>query len=308
MDLFARESTSPTEIQTPTPTTTAPPRLDTAFKPTARLYPSPIHDRMHFGTSQQNITGMAGMSPNGVGAALAGLHSGSVSPRTVTAPKAVQFVLVFQHSPYQGRLPLRVSIYPHDTTDSIITTVKNFYGLYSGPGISKGVSFEDEDGNTLIARYENFKGNMIVRVRVIDEPLGPDYHAALGGAQSHLNADGYPTQAYSHAPRPTSRTSRMRSPSPNGGRGRRSNSTGANPIAGKKGRSRSSKNRSQTNGDGHGDSFSGYSSGDGAGSSSRSKEQLGNTDISVENIVEGGRRKRTKFESSVSSLLLVGAQ
>ncbi|KAH6854340.1 hypothetical protein B0I37DRAFT_26896 [Chaetomium sp. MPI-CAGE-AT-0009] len=298
MELFAREPASPTQTKTPT----APPRLDTAFQPTTRLYPSPIHDRMHFGTSQQNITGMAAMSPNGTGAALAGLHSGSVSPRTITVPKAIQFVLVFQHPPYEGRLPLRVSIYPHDTTDSIITTVKNFYGLYSGPGISKGVSFEDEDGNTLIARYENFKDHMIVRVRVIDEPLGPDYHAALFGAQSHPNANGYPVQESqhldNHAPRPTSRTSRMRSPSPNSGRGRRSNSTGANPIAGKKGRSRSSKNRTQTNGDGHGDSFSGYSSGDGAGSSSRSKEQLGNTDISVENIVEGGRRKRTKFESS----------
>jgi hypothetical protein len=206
-----------------------------------------------------------------------------------------------------------VSIYPHDTTDSIITTVKNFYGLYSGPGISKGVSFEDENKNTLIARYENFTNNMIVHVRVIDEPLGPEYHAALNGAQSYHNADGYPAQGPqqldAHASRPTSRTSRARSPSPNGGRGRSSTSMGANHTAGKKGRSRSSKNRTQVNGDGHGDSFNGYSSGDGAaGSSSRAKEQLGNTDISVENIVEGGRRKRTKFESSVSSLLLGGIQ
>lgn len=99
----------------------------------------------------------------------------------------------------------------------------------------------------------------------------------------------------------------MRSPSPNGGRGRRSTSTGGNPASGKKGRSRSSKNRSRVNGDGHGDSFNGYSSSDGtAGPSSRAKEQIGNTDISVENIVEGGRRKRTKFESSVGYPLFVG--
>jgi len=47
--------------------------------------------------------------------------------------------------------------------------------------------------------------------------------------------------------------------------------------------------------------MNGYSSGDGAPSSAsgKTKEQLGNTDISVENIVEGGRRKRAKFESSV---------
>ncbi|KAL2160624.1 hypothetical protein VTH06DRAFT_1312 [Thermothelomyces fergusii] len=243
---------------------------------------------------------MSAMSPNGTGPMPAGSHSGSVSPRTVptATPKAVQFVLVLQHSPYQARLPLRVSIYPHDSTDSIITTVKNFYGLYSGPGISKGVSFEDENGNTMIARYENFTNNMIVRVRVIDEPLGPEFHAALGGA--HYQANGYAAQGLdAHASRSTSRTPRMRSPSPNGGRGRRSTSTGGNPAPGKKGRSRSSKNRSRVNGDGHGDGFNGYSSSDGtAGPSSRAKERLGNTDISVENIVEGGRRKHTKFESS----------
>jgi hypothetical protein len=251
---------------------------------------------------------MAATSSNGAGPGPGGLQSGSVSPRTVTAPKTVQFVLVFQDSPYRARLPLRVSIYPHDTTDSIITTVKNFYGLYSGPTVSKGVSFEDEQRNTLIARYENFRNNMTVYVRVIEElpPFGSHgYHAAQGGPQSYYSANGYgppaPQQSEHHGPRPTSRTSRLRSPSPNSGRGRRSTSAGTNPAGGKKGRSRSSKNRSQTNGDGHSDSFNGYSSGDGApgSSSGRAKEQLGNTDISVENIVEGGRRKRAKFESSV---------
>jgi hypothetical protein len=232
-----------------------------------------------------------------------GSHSGDVSPRTVTAPKTVEFILVFQESPYQARLPLRVSISPHDTTDSIISTVTMFYGLYSGPGVSKGVSFEDQDGNILIARYENFHNNMRVHVRVIEEPLGPGYHAALGVAQASYNDNAYLPQG--HAPRPESRTSRLRSASPNRGRDRRSPSVGANPAGSKKGRSRSSKNRTQINGDGLGDSFNGYSSGDGAAGSSsgRAKEQLGNTDISVDNIVEGGRRKRAKFESSVSSIL-----
>lgn len=235
-------------------------------------------------------------------------HNGSVSPRTVTTPKTVQFVLVFQESPYRARLPLRVSIYPHDTTDSIITTVKNFYGLYSAPGVSKGVSFEDEERNTLIARYENFRNNMTVYVRVIEEPLGfHGYHSAPVGAQGYYGPGGYmppaPHQPDSHAPRPASRTSRLRSPSPSGGRGRRSASASTHSATGKKGRSRSSKNRAQLNGDSQGDSFNGDSSGDGApgSSSGRAKEQLGVTDISVENIVEGGRRKRAKFESSVSN-------
>jgi hypothetical protein len=203
-------------------------------------------------------------------------------------------------------LPLRVSIYLHDTTDSIITTVKNFYGLYSGPGVSKGLSFEDENGNILIARYENFSDGMNVNVRVIEEPLGPGYHGALGGDQAYYNSDGHLLQAPQgdhHPSRLPAGASPLRSPSPNGGRGRRSTSAGANAAGAKKGRSRSSKNRTQTNGEAHLDSFSGYSSGDGASGSfsSRTKEHLGNTDISLDNIVEGGRRNRAKFESSVSS-------
>ena len=38
---------------------------------------------------------------------------------------------------------------------------------------------------------------------------------------------------------------------------------------------------------------------------SRKAEPLASADISLDNIVEGGRRKRAKFESSVSRLLLV---
>ncbi|KAI0023573.1 hypothetical protein F4780DRAFT_776602 [Xylariomycetidae sp. FL0641] len=215
---------------------------------------------------------------------------GSASPPT---PKAVQFELLFPESPqYRARLPLRVQIYPHDDTESIISTVKNFYGLYHG---GNGVSFEDDGGNTMIARYENFRHNMVVYVRVIEDST---QHSAPFGPSGLPACDVYPPQSVGqHISRPTSRSSRRRSPSP-GGRGRRSESTHTNP-AGKKGRSRSSKNRS-TNYDNHSDSFNGYSSGDGApGSvSSKVKEQIGNTEISVENIVEGGRRKRAKFESS----------
>ena len=229
-------------------------------------------------------------------------------------PKSVKFELVSPESPqYRARLPMRVQIYPHDTTESIVTTVKNFYGLYSSPTSSKGVSFEDDQGNTLIARYENFRNNMVVYVRVIEEtPPAPGayntqpYQPASVSAQSYYNGDSYPVhppQQYGpHISRPTSRTSRRRSPSPNGGRGRRSASASTNPAASRNVRSRSSKNRGSTNGDAHSDSLNGYSSGDNApgSASGKSKEQIGNTEISVENIVEGGRRKRAKFESSVS--------
>lgn len=254
---------------------------------------------------------MASMSPphTVAAASAASSNGGSVSPQQTATPKNVAFELLFLETPqYRARLPMRVQIYPHDTTDSIVTTVKNFYGLYSGPTGSKGVSFEDEHGNTLIARYENFRNNMVVYVRVIEEPPVPatSYPAhSYHHASTYYGGEGYPAHQAQHfaqnVSRPSSRTSRRRSPSPNLSRGRRSASTSTN---GKKGRSRSSKTRGSTarsHTELYSDSINGYSSGDEHGSSSgKSKEQLGNTDISLENIVEGGRRKRAKFESSVS--------
>ena len=260
---------------------------------------------------------MASMSPVNT---LSGMSDASpvrddVSPRQPASPKNVAFELLFVDAPqYRARLPMRVHIYPHDTTDSIVTTVKNFYGLYSGPTGSKGVSFEDKEGNTLIARYENFANNMIVYVRVFEEypadaaAYGPSsYQGSADGAQPYHPSEGYSAQQpmLQRQPhelnRPTSRSPRRRSRSPGSLHERRDESAGS---AGQKRRSRSIKN---LNGLGHGDAYSsdhlaGYSSDEGAHStaSGRTKEQLGNTDISVENIVEGGRRKRAKFESSVS--------
>ncbi|KAI0471617.1 hypothetical protein GGR56DRAFT_667547 [Xylariaceae sp. FL0804] len=235
---------------------------------------------------------MASASP--IDAVSAGPNSGSASPRQSATPKHVQFVLLFPDQ-YRARLPLRVQIYPHDDTESIISTVKNFYGLYQG---GKGVSFEDDRSNTLIARYENFSNNMVIYVRVTEE--SPPPAGAFGPSPLPAGSE-YPAPQQLGQPisRPTSRASRKRSISPAGGRGRRSASASANP-AGKKARSRASKDPGSSF-DNRSDSVNGYSSGDGAPASvtsSKAKEQIGNTDISVENIVEGGRRKRAKFESS----------
>ncbi|CAG8952675.1 hypothetical protein HYFRA_00008917 [Hymenoscyphus fraxineus] len=254
-------------------------------------------------------------------------HNSNMSPfgGASPTPKSVAFELLFPESPqYRARLPMRVQIFPHDTTDSIVTTVKNFYGLYAGPGGAKGVSFEDEQGNTLIARYENLRNNMVVYVRVIEEPtqpagaFGPSPYqsgASAGPSAYYSGGDGnqmpppQPAQALNYGQplsRPASRTSRKRSVSPNS-RGRRSESASTNPPVMKKNRSRSGfKSRgSSTHGgfpDVHSDGLNGYSSGDGAAgsvTSSRTKsEHIGNTEISLDNIVEGGRRKRAKFESS----------
>ncbi|OBT83949.1 hypothetical protein VE02_06841 [Pseudogymnoascus sp. 03VT05] len=252
-------------------------------------------------------------------------HSSMESPVPNPTPKSVAFELLVPERPqYRARLPMRVQIYPHDTTDSIITTVKNFYGLYNGSGGPTGIIFEDERGNTLIARYENLRDNMNVYVRVIEASpphvsptYGPmSYHSVspTTGEQGHYNGSSHhmpppqPAQALNYgqpAPRPDSRASRKRSVSPNSGRGRRSASASANPPNKK---SRSQSGYKSRNSSAHGsfadiysDGVNGYSSGDGAPCSVSSKtksEHLGNTEISLDNIVEGGRRKRAKFESS----------
>lgn len=247
-------------------------------------------------------------------------HSSAISPTGSPTPKSVAFELLFTQSPqHRARLPMRVQIFPHDTTDSIIATVKNFYGLYADGGGAKGVSFEDEQGNTLIARYENFRNNMVVYVRVIQEEPSDAYGQQSYSAgsprlqQAYYSSDAQnlpPHQALNYGQpvsRPTSRTSRKRSTSPGHGRGRRSASASINPpLPTKKSRSRSGfKSRgSSTHGsfqELHSDGLNGYSSGDGGAGSVTSKaksEHLGNTEISLDNIVEGGRRKRAKFESS----------
>ncbi|KAL2071260.1 hypothetical protein VTL71DRAFT_12495 [Oculimacula yallundae] len=84
--------------------------------------------------------------------------------------KSVVFELLFPEAQHRARPPMRVPIYPYDTTDSIMTTVKNSYGLHAGPSGAKEVIFEDDQGNSLIARYENLRHNMVVYVRVIEDP------------------------------------------------------------------------------------------------------------------------------------------
>lgn len=290
-----------------------PTRPDTSHNTMASVYAEQTGDRLATPPTAHDEGQNSHMSHNPN-------PSPAVSPGS---PKNVAFELLVSKSLQQrARLPMRVQIYPHDTTDSIVTTVKNFYGLYNGPGGAKGISFEDEQGSTLIARYENLRDKMNVYVRVIEEPAHasaaygvPSYQSVspTPGHQDYYNGDGnqmLPQQA-AHAltygqggSRPSSRASHKRSPSPYSGRGRRSDSANGN-VAGRKGRSGSGfKNRnSSTHGgfqDMYDDGVNGYSSGDDAPGSVCRSEQLGNTEISVDNIVEGGRRKRAKFESSVS--------
>ncbi|KAL5337775.1 hypothetical protein BJX70DRAFT_399411 [Aspergillus crustosus] len=233
------------------------------------------------------------------------------SPTKSPTPKNVAFELLLdENSKTRARIPMRVQIYPHDTTDSIVTTVKNFYGIYDGA--ASGVSFEDVDGITLIARYENLRNNMTVYVRVIPvqtytEGYGDRYYSQMPFENRKRPSLGEPFQMAAaiqamqpsergHSPtRPASGLAQRRSVSPSG-RSRRSASQHKQlPRLGNKSRG-SSTHDSLHEDAGYSDSDGGYGSVSGA-RKTRS-EQFASSEISMENILQDGRRKRAKFESS----------
>jgi hypothetical protein len=105
--------------------------------------------------------------------------------------------------------------------------------------------------------------------------------------------------------RPASRAARQRSNSPQSGRGRRSASASTNPKRIRPSAKSRTGSAHSSFADALGDAANGYSDSDGGnGSVSSSRrnraEQLASAEISLDNIVEGGRRKRAKFDSSVS--------
>lgn len=103
--------------------------------------------------------------------------------------------------------------------------------------------------------------------------------------------------------RPPSRTAIKRSVSPQNSNGRRSQSSKARPRGSIKSRAGS------THGSINADFNGADSDSDGANASVTSSRRdrmdiIANADISVDNIVEGGRRKRARFEASVSATKL----
>ncbi|KAF1808323.1 hypothetical protein P152DRAFT_405703 [Eremomyces bilateralis CBS 781.70] len=203
--------------------------------------------------------------------------------------KQVTFELILPESPQKrARLPMRVFIFPHDTTDSIISTTKNFYGLYE----PKGVSFEDRQANTLIAAYDNFEHGMTVYVRIMDEDDTQDEANPASPKRPRLEPpiQMLPPQLQGHPiPRPSSRSARS------------TTSNGTNPKSRSRPPMRSRGSGSQGPGE-HPDmvEYSDSDGGNGSVTSSRRgrSEQVASAEISVENIVEGGRRKIPKFDSS----------
>ena len=232
-----------------------------------------------------------------------GHNAGTMSPA-----KSIAFELLLDGgSKTRARIPLRVVLNTHDSTESIVTTVKNFYGIYDG----HGVSFEDAWGNTLIASFENLRANSTVYVRIVaglqlsSTMHTNGTHGIENGPEPRRRPSlGEPFQMLpphmreqSHSPsRPSSRLARKRSISPTQGRGRRSASQqkGASNTTISRG---SSTNGSYHDDNGYSDSEAGRSSI--SGSKRARSEQFASSDISTANVLLDGRRGQPIFDSSV---------
>lgn len=263
-----------------------------------------IHPTRHSGSSQPLGNGYPSTSqlpPLGRVSEPVGSSQAPAPTVQQQTPKTVNFQLLLPNAPqHRARLPLRVIIRPHDGTDSIITTVKNFYGLYEG----EGVSFEDNHGTTLIAQYENLTHNATVHVRVTEAPQNAETRSRYSGSQPSPRKPRLdepfqmlPPQSYS---RPQSRLTAKRDPSPFANGNRRSVS--ARAPQGLKSRTLSWHDSHHDNEAANGLSDSDHGSVSVSSSRKAKNDHLASADISVENIVEGGRRKRAKFESSVSHI------
>lgn len=223
-------------------------------------------------------------------------------------PKSMCFELLLDDSTkVKARIPLRVLVNTHDTTESIVTTVKSFYGIYDG----NGVSFEDKHGNVMIASYENFEPYTTVYVRAVPgQNNGMALSTGVGGGASIHNSPrksvlGEPFHALpphmrdSQSPtRSSSRHMAKGSVSPSRSRGRRntpSQHKGTNATS-----RGSSAHGSQRNGD-YSDSDAGHSSVSG---SRKARSEQYTADIDRSNIVsDGGRRGGLSFTSAVSPSL-----
>jgi hypothetical protein len=231
--------------------------------------------------------------------------------------KSISFELLLDEgSKTRARIPLRVIVNHHDTTESVITTVKNFYGIYDGTGIS----FEDSRGNTLIASYENLDHDTMVYVRCVPGSSQPSVQFSNGqqaapafpepqrraslGEPFHMMLPPHMREP-SHSPsRSSSRLARKRSASPPQMRGRRSASQ--QKAGSFSAMSRDSSASASVHEDGYSDSEAGRSSI--SGSRKARSELIASSDISTANVLQDGRRGQTIFDSSVSRTIPMFSQ
>ena len=235
----------------------------------------------------------------------AGLMHGRSVLSQKNAAKSVCFELLLdERSKTRARIPLRVLVSPHDTTDSIIATVKSFYGIYDG------VSFEDNKGNTLIASYDNFNNGLTVYIRIQTHAM----HSTSQTQSQEIKAESprrpslaEPFQMQQMLPphmrgesqspsrRSSSRNFSKRSVSPCRDRGRRSQS-----------QQQKSSHAGSRNSSAHGsfreNDFSDSDAGQSSMSGSRKarSEHFVTSEISTANVLQDARRGGAIFDSSVS--------
>ena len=182
----------------------------------------------------------------------------------------------------------------HDSTDSIIEAVKHLFGVSRQyGGYEPGVSLEDADGLAFIPSHENFEDGMTVYVRIQESYGRHPYNLrqSQGMSNGTSRSSAYPTS---------------RSVSPHS-RGRRSTSATAILMSGGHGRSLKRAALYQDADIDHDWSENQWSYTLPQQSYLPEDEEemrakaasVASADISVENIVEGGRRKRPKFSSDV---------
>ena len=236
-------------------------------------------------------------------------------------PKHITFELIFNGDlRNRARLPMKVQIFPHDNTDGIVSTVKNFFGLYDEA--LGGVSFEDVTGNTLIASYENFENSMTVYVRVSPGPVPswqthqetlshpehlPQLEEGFRMPPPHSTQLVHPSQSVS---RPSSRPGRLQSGSPQMYGSQRAPSLPKSRVRTGIKREGLDTSFQQRLEELNSEAIKGYNSSDGDAASATSSfrarnEHLASAEISEANIVEGGRRQKAKFESSVRLLNII---
>ncbi|KAH0602557.1 uncharacterized protein H6S33_008638 [Morchella sextelata] len=177
--------------------------------------------------------------------------------------------------------PKTLHIFPHDTTESITTTVKNMFALSTHK--DSALSFQDPEGKYMILQHENFEDGMTVFVRVEEAPHRYSYeiHPSL---LNHLEPSA-------------------RSVSPSAARGRRSASTGGRSKALKRPASSHNWEYKQERFDSYAQTHLPGVSVAPLGFMTYEEEQrnrlepLASAEISLDNILEGSRRKRPKFSS-----------
>ncbi|CCX29971.1 Similar to hypothetical protein [Tuber melanosporum Mel28]; acc. no. XP_002837845 [Pyronema omphalodes CBS 100304] len=228
------------------------------------------------GTTYYTTSGTTAVTPH--------RPTGAMTPKSISSTgdiKRVYFQL--RDSNFYSK---SVQFRPSDNTQSIYDTLRNLFGMGTCSDPLYGISFEYEDGVSFVPSYDNFTDRMIVYVRI--------ERNVFKGARSYDSMESYPG--------PPAHPSRSVTPTvpPEDHRPRSaSETTLPHELS-------NSRKRSERYDDGAiEDQQSWYTLRHHSPGSMHPEDDdsrykaasVSSADISLENIVEGNRRKRLKFSS-----------